>query len=101
MSYPVSVNVERNPANRNRLTVGFRLILSVPHIILVGGVGIGVAYQDSTTLKIGGETGLLGLVAYALAIVSWFTILFGQVHSPGSGSSRRSICVGACGLWFT
>lgn len=83
MGYPVSVSVEPNVANRNRLTVGFRLILAIPHIILVGGVGIGFAYQDNTTVKIGSETGLLGVVAYVLAIVSWFTILFGRVHLAG------------------
>jgi len=83
MAYPVSINVEPSLGNRNRLTVGFRLILAIPHIILVGGVGIGFAYQDNTTVKIGGETGLLGFVAYFLAIVSWFTILFGRVHLGG------------------
>jgi hypothetical protein len=83
MTYPVSVSVTPNVANRNRLTVAFRLILAIPHIILVGGVGLGFAYQDNTTVKIGGETGLLGLVAYVLAIVSWFTILIGRVHLAG------------------
>jgi hypothetical protein len=83
MTYPVSVSVTPNVANRNRLTVAFRLILAIPHIILVGGVGLGFAYQDNTTVKIGGETGLLGLVAYVLAIVSWFTILFGRVLLAG------------------
>jgi hypothetical protein len=83
MAYPVSISVEPNLANRNRLTVGFRLILAIPHIILVGGLGIGVVYQDNTTAKIGGETGLLGLVAYFLAIISWFTLLFGRVHLAG------------------
>lgn len=83
MAYPVSINVDPNLRERNRLTVGFRLILAVPHIILAGGVGIGFVYQDNTTLKIGSETGLLGAVAYVLAIVSWFTILFGRVHLAG------------------
>lgn len=83
MAYPVSIDVVPTLHRRNRVTVGFRLILAIPHIILVGGVGIGVAYQDHTTAQIGSETGLLGVVAYALAIVSWFTILFGRVHFAG------------------
>ena len=88
MAYPVSIDVVPTVHQRNRVTVGFRLILAIPHIILVGGVGIGVAYQDHTTAQIGSETGLLGVVAYALAIVSWFTILFGRVHLSAGGRIR-------------
>ena len=43
MAYPVSVSVEPLLANRNRLTTAFRLILGIPHLILVGGVGVGIA----------------------------------------------------------
>jgi hypothetical protein len=83
MAYPVSVTIERTLANRNRLTVAFRLILAIPHMILVGGLGIGFAYGGDPRLKLGGETGLLGVVAYFLAIVAWFTIVFGNVHPAG------------------
>ena len=33
MTYPVTVRVEPALANRNRLTVGFRLLLAIPHFI--------------------------------------------------------------------
>jgi len=83
MAYPVSVSVEPNLANRNRLTVAFRLILAIPHMILVGGVGGGLVYRDNPSFSIGSQNGLLGVVAYFLAIVAWFTIVFGGVHPSG------------------
>jgi hypothetical protein len=83
MPYPVSVSVEPALANRNRLTTAFRLILAIPHVILVGSVGISVAYRDGTATKVGGEGGLLGAVAVFLAIVSWFTIVLAGTHIVG------------------
>jgi Domain of unknown function (DUF4389) len=83
MSYPVSVSVEPSLTNRNRLTTAFRLILAIPHLILVGGVGIGVAYREDRTTTAGSEGGLLGAVAVFLAIVSWFTIVFTGTHIIG------------------
>lgn len=83
MPYPVSIDVERQLANRNRLTVAFRLILAIPHLMLVGGIGLGFALKSGNgdlTSSAGGETGLLGAVAYILAIVSWFTIVIGGSH---------------------
>jgi hypothetical protein len=84
MSYPVTVTVTPKVENRNRLTTAFRLILAIPHAILVGGVALGFAMggNDQRT-NAGGETGLLGAVAAFLAIVSWFTILFANSHLPG------------------
>jgi hypothetical protein len=67
MPYPVSVGVEPQIEHRNRLTVAFRLILAIPHAILVGPIN---GYVRA------GTTGLLGAVAYFLAIVNWFAILF-------------------------
>jgi hypothetical protein len=83
MAYPVSVDVTPALANRNRLTTAFRLILAIPHAILVGGVGIGLAGRGSSRWSLGGETGLLGAVAFFLAIVSWFTIVFAGTHING------------------
>jgi hypothetical protein len=84
MPYPVSVSVEPALTNRNRITTAFRLILAIPHLILVGGVGFGVAYQEGNgPSRIGSETGLLGAVAAFLAIVSWFTIVIGGTHIVG------------------
>ncbi len=83
MPYPVSVSLEPSLTNRNRLTTAFRLILAIPHLILVGGVGLGVAPRGNSGQTIGGEGGLLGAVAVFLAIVSWFTIVFSGTHLIG------------------
>ena len=82
MPYPVTIEVERQIANRDRLAVAFRLLLAIPHFLLVGGIGVGFALSggrsDLNTSV--GETGFLGAVAYVLAIVSWFTIVIGGSH---------------------
>ena len=75
--------MEPSLANRNRLTTAFRLILAIPHLILVGGVGLGVASRGNSLTAVGGEGGLLGAVAIVLAIVSWFTIVFAGRHIIG------------------
>jgi Domain of unknown function (DUF4389) len=82
--YPVSLTVEPALTGRNRLTVGFRLLLAIPHLVLVGGLGFGVTRQSGNdAVNFGGETGLLGAAAVFLAIVSWFTLLFAAGHFPG------------------
>lgn len=84
MSYPVSVSVEPAIVNRNRLTTAFRVFLAIPHAILVGGVGIGFATQQSDgQTSLVGESGLFGAVAIALALVSWFTIVVAGTHFEG------------------
>ena len=84
MPYPVSVIVEPALTNRNRLTTAFRLILAIPHLILVGGIGFGSAAggNDGST-SAGSDYGLLGAVAAFLAIVSWFTIVIAGTHIVG------------------
>ncbi len=83
MAYPVSVDVVPQVEQRNRLTTAFRLILAIPHVILVGGIGIGLSYRRENTSMLGGEAGLLGAVATFMAIVSWFTILIAGLHITG------------------
>jgi hypothetical protein len=82
MAYPVTVDVTPLLTNRNRLTTAFRLILFIPHAILVGGVGFGLAYKTgrNEVTSLTGETGILGTVAALLAIVSWFTIVIRSEH---------------------
>jgi hypothetical protein len=82
MPYPVSAAIEPQLVERNRLTTAFRLVLAIPHLILVGGVGVGFAANSSRRdlLSFGGETGLLGSIAFLLAIVSWFTIVITSEH---------------------
>jgi len=85
MAYPVTVTVEPLVANRNRLTTAVRLILAIPHALLVGGIGFSIATRSDGhgITSVGGETGLLGAVAWVLAIVSWFTIVFAGNHIVG------------------
>src|SRR5712691_9291001 len=84
MPYPVSVSVEPALANRNRLTTAFRLLLAIPHIILVGGAGLSIAFRTGrTATRVGGEGGLLGTVVLFLAIVSWLTIVIDGTHIAG------------------
>src|SRR5262245_34179286 len=82
MPYPVSVAVTPSFTNRNRLTTAFRIILAIPHLILVGSLGVGVVstgHRESVTT----ENGLLGIAAIFLAIVSWFTIVLTGQHIVG------------------
>jgi hypothetical protein len=73
-SYPVRLIVPPSSAERNRLTVGFRPILAIPHIILIGPM---------VWSPRGGSPGLLGAAAYFLAIVNWFSIVFTGNLVPG------------------
>jgi hypothetical protein len=84
MAYPVSTTIEPQLANRNRLTTAFRIILAIPHLILVGGLGASIAIRSggSDTTSFGGETGLLGTIAILLAVFSWFTIVIRGEHNP-------------------
>lgn len=82
MPYPVTITVQPSLTNRNRLTTAFRIILAIPHVILVGGVGFSAAWANHGA-SVGGEAGLLGAVAFFLAIVSWFTILITGQHIAG------------------
>jgi hypothetical protein len=79
----VSVSVEPNLTHRNRLTTAFRLILAIPHVILVGGIGLGVAFRGDGRTTLSSEGGLLGAVVVFLAIVSWFTIVIAGTHIIG------------------
>ena len=37
--YPVTVEVQPATEPRNKMTIGFRIILAIPHLLLVGGPG--------------------------------------------------------------
>src|SRR5262245_45464695 len=85
MPHSVTVTVEPLLTGRNRLTTAFRLILAIPHALLVGGIGFSVATNSEHTriTSAGGETGLLGAVAWVMAVISWFTIIFTGAHIVG------------------
>src|SRR5437764_2812874 len=77
MPYPVTVSVDPLLTNRDRVTTLFRFFLAIPHMILVGGATFGftTGMNGDGRLGLGGEGGLLGAVAYFLAIVNWFAIV--------------------------
>ena len=85
MAYPVSITVQPLLAPRNKLTTAFRLVLTIPHLFLVGGIGFCMVFRTRTdnVTSLGPETGLLGFVAGVLAVVSWFTILISREHIAG------------------
>ena len=76
--YPVRLLVPPSSDSRNRLTVAFRPILAIPHIILIGPIWS----------PRGGGPGLLGAAAYFLAIVNWFSMVFTGTLVPGSRELR-------------
>ena len=67
-SYPVSFDVEPQLTSRNRLTSVFRLILGFPHLLIVGGFGIGEGFF--------GFRGALAGAALAMTVIAWFAIVF-------------------------
>ncbi len=84
-AYPVTYDVEPQRDDRNRLTVGFRFILSIPHILLVGspgGIGAGVI-AGSGGIAFLFSNGVLGAAAFVTAIISWFAIVFTGNHPRG------------------
>jgi hypothetical protein len=84
MAYPVSVTIQPLLTNRDRVTTALRIIFAIPHIILVGSVGIGLNLaMDGVFPKIGAEGGLLGIVAGCLAVISWVTIVIAGTHITG------------------
>src|SRR5690349_20410111 len=66
--YPISVDVEPQLNSRNRLTNVFRLILGIPHTLLIGGFGVGVGFF--------GFRGALSGAALAMAVIAWFAVVF-------------------------
>ena len=77
------VDVDVTPAltDRNRLTCAFRVILAIPHILLVGGPiafagSLIVGSEDHSRIEWGAGTGVLGAVASVVAVIAWFAILF-------------------------
>ena len=85
MPYPVNITVQPLLKNRDRVTTFFRIILAIPHLILVGGATFGwtTGMGGNGRFSVGGEGGLLGAVAYFLAIISWFTIVLTGSHILG------------------
>src|SRR5436309_5374044 len=80
-TYPVAFDVERQLIDRNRVTTLFRLILAVPHILILGGGAFAFGRFGGTGGSVGG--GGLYSAAVAMAIVAWFAIVFATLHPRG------------------
>jgi len=85
MAYPVTVTVQPALTNRDRVTTLFRFLLAIPHLLLVGGAALGGSFVigDDRRWSFGGEGGLLGAVAYFLAVINWFMIVITGTDVPG------------------
>jgi tripartite-type tricarboxylate transporter receptor subunit TctC len=71
MLYPVSVSLEPLLTPRDRLTTLFRLILAIPHLILVGGIGF------SFTAEQGNLDAQMGAKLLEEAVGAKFTVVMG------------------------
>jgi len=83
---PVRLEVEPATDGRNRLTTAFRIILAIPHLILVGGPIAGAmtwTSSDANSRSDWGTGGVLGAVAAIVAIIAWFAILFTGEYPEG------------------
>ena len=76
--YPVRLDVAPATHDRNRLTTAFRLVLAVPHLLLVGGpIAATLSWPwGSDNSELGMTGGALGLVAGVSALIAWFAIVF-------------------------
>jgi len=82
--YPVNIEVDPSTEPRNKLTVGFRVILGIPHALLVGGfLGLGILFGYENDYGGFFSSGVLGAVAGICAFISWFAILFANQHPQG------------------
>ena len=87
--HPVRVHGDPALDDRNRLTTAFRIILAIPHLLLVGGP---IAVLTWTSRPDGdghwswGAGGALGAVAGVCALIAWFAIVF--TGSSPEGLSR-------------
>lgn len=86
-SHSVQVYVEPAIERRNLLTTAFRVILALPHLVLVGG-----PMAAASSWRWQGENGsgyewsaggMLGAVAAVCAVLAWFAILFTGRHPQG------------------
>lgn len=85
-AHPVDVYVDPALDHRDRLTTAFRVLLAIPHLILVGGpmaAALSWTVGDGTAVHLGGGGGLLGAVAAICAVIAWFAILFTGRHPDG------------------
>ena len=84
--HPVNVTVQPVVGERNRLTVAFRIVLALPHLLLVGGPVAATLFWtwwSEDGLNWAGGGGALGAVAGLAAAIAWFAILFTGQYPEG------------------
>jgi len=82
--HPVDIHVEPHLIGRNRLTVGFRLILAIPHLVLVGGPAAAIfSWGSDSGANWGASGGVIGVVAAICALIAWFAIVFTGEYPEG------------------
>jgi hypothetical protein len=86
--HPVWIDVEPALDQRNRLTTAFRLILAIPHLLLVGApvaavLSWGSGGEGGADYDWGAGGGVLGAVAAVCAVIAWFAIVFTGRHPTG------------------
>ncbi|MEX2571095.1 MAG: DUF4389 domain-containing protein [Gemmatimonadota bacterium] len=86
-AYPAEIWIEEGTQERNRLTNAFRIILAIPHLLLVGGpVAAAFSWSGSAEGDAShnwGAGGVIGAVASVAAVIAWFWILFTGRHPQG------------------
>ena len=80
-AHSVGLSIEAQQSERNRLTCAFRVVLAIPHLVLVGGpVALALSFvfppNADRGMEWGGGGGVLGVVAVVAAAISWFAIVF-------------------------
>src|SRR5687768_17900544 len=85
-THPVDVHLEPVTGNRDRMTTAFRLLLAIPHLLLVGApaaVFLSWTWGSGDSGSQWSSTGVLGAVAGLCAIIAWFSILFTGRYPEG------------------
>jgi hypothetical protein len=86
-AYPVRLRIEPALDDRNRLTTAFRLLLAIPHLVLVGGpLAAALTWSSGSSdghYDWGAGGGVLGVVAAVAAVIAWFSIVFTSRHPEG------------------
>lgn len=85
--HPVGVRVALATTERNRWTAAFRLILAIPHLIVVGGpMALGLSSgaagneEPGTAGSGAGGGGLLGIVALVVSVAAWIVLVVTARH---------------------
>lgn len=84
--HPVNVFVQPVVGERNRLTVAFRIVLALPHLLLVGGPVAATMFWtwwSEEAFSWAGGGGALGAAAGVAAAIAWFAILFTGRYPEG------------------